>query len=310
MLTLWDGSRHHRQRNIHFGDCEEREFIIPFSLPGSHLKTELYDIKEWSLADTVWLISEENDDEVYITKEEKENLMTKKTIKKIHELTNHKGEKGLNYAYKTAGIAEHGLKKRIKQIVKACKVCKKHEKSKPRPKSTLPKASDFNEIVSFDLKFFTEKNKIVLWCVDACTRFIRGIVIKDKEAETVVRAIHENWICELGWPSIGFWFDNGREFINKEMEEFATKFKLSIKAGAAYSPWSNGSNERNHASADVIIKKILEEDRTVSFETAVKMATWTHNSNPNATGFSPLQLVTGKGVNILGISYRDTGMES
>ena len=47
----------------------------------------------------------------------------------------------------------------------------------------------------------------------------------------------------------------------------------------------------------------MEQDRKISLDTAVAMAGWTHNSNINHSGFSPLQLVTGKSVILPGITF-------
>ena len=51
------------------------------------------------------------------------------------------------------------------------------------------------------------------------------------------------------------------------------------------------------------MKKILEQDRKIDLPKAVTMAGWTHNSNINVTGYSPLQLVTGKSVTLPGITF-------
>ena len=139
--------------------------------------------------------------------------------------------------------------------------------------------------------------------VDSCTRFIKGVVIKNKEGNTVIDAIHKDWICNVGYPSVGFWADNGKEFSNYDLMGFTTKNNISIKLGPAHSPWSNGCNERNHYSADKIVDKIMESDKKVKLEEAVSIAGWTHNTNSNRSGFSPMQLVTGKSVIIPGITY-------
>ena len=70
-------------------------------------------------------------------------------------------------------------------------MCKKFKKSLGRPKVSLPKVMDFNEIVSLDCKQFGSKN--VLWMVDTFTRFIQGKVLKNKEALIVVDALNEAW---------------------------------------------------------------------------------------------------------------------
>ena len=93
-----------------------------------------------------------------------------------------------------------------------------------------------------------------------------------------------------------FWAYNGGEFENAKMEEFVNKMGIKIEFTPAYSPWSNGVNERNHYSCDVIIKKVMEEDKKINLQEAVTIASLTHNTNVNVLGFSPLQLVTWKNV--------------
>ena len=58
--------------------------------------------------------------------------------------------------------------------------------------------------------------------------------------------------------------DNGGDFANIELDEFTSKLGLTIKFGPSYSPWSNGVNKHNHALADLIIKKQIEDRRRCS----------------------------------------------
>ena len=55
------------------------------------------------------------------------------------------------------------------------------------------------------------------------------------------------------------------------MEEFVNKLGFKIKFMPAFSPWSNGINERNHCNCDVIVIKIIEEDKKVGLG---KQQTW------------------------------------
>ena len=71
--------------------------------------------------------------------------------------------------------------------------------------------------------------------------------------------------------------------------------------GPTYSPQSNGSNKRNHHSVDQVIKKIIEEEEKLDLQTARVMSIWIHNTNMTIKGYSPLQFVTGKAVNIQGV---------
>ena len=78
----------------------------------------------------------------------------------------------------------------------------------------------------------------------------------------------------------------------------------------AYSPWSNGLNERNHASADLMIRKLMEEKRTPLSDSLIKAASWTHNTSVNKLSYSPLQLVTGKAVTLPGLTTGNVSTES
>ena len=111
---------------------------------------------------------------------------------------------------------------------------------------------------------------------------------------------------------MGFWADNGGEFKNEQMQEMCDKMGISINFGPAFSPWSNGVHERNHASADLTLKKmVLENDsKTVLSNDLVKAASWVHNTNVNWMGFTPLQIATGKAVTVPGLTTGNVATES
>merc|ERR1712101_64938 len=169
-------------------------------------------------------------------------------------------------------------------------------------------ASSFNEVVTLDLKQFGDK--YVLWCIDSFTRFIQGKLLRNKKAETILNAINECWNLSFGIPAVGFYADNGTDFKNIKMDELISKLGISINYGPAYSPWSNGINERNHASCDITIKKLMDDKKTGLTDAVIKTAAFTHNTNVNKAGFSPLQLVTGKAANIPGLTMGNEGSES
>ena len=117
-------------------------------------------------------------------------------------------------------------------------------------------------------------------------------------------------VFEFWFSTDGFYADNGGEFQNNKVDEFTNRLGLKVEFGLAYSPWSNGINERNHYSCDIIVKKIMQEDRKITLQEAVDMAAWTHNSNVNKLGFTPEQLVMGKNIVFPGISTGNTATES
>ena len=94
----------------------------------------------------------------------------------------------------------------------------------------------------------------------AFSKFIKGTVIQNKEGETIVKAIINAWVFgTAGFPTRGFFADNGKEFDNEDIKALCRRMDLSIKHTPAYSPWLNGGNERRHASVDVTIVKLRED---------------------------------------------------
>merc|ERR1712112_628734 len=155
-----------------------------------------------------------------------------------------------------------------------------------------------------------KSSKHVLWCIDAFTRFVQGKFICNKKADTIVNALNECWNLPFGIPVVGYYADSGTEFQNVKLDELVSKLGISINYGPAYSPWSNGINERNHASCDITIKKLMEYKKIGLTDMLVKTAAWTHNTNVNRAGYSPLTLVTGKAVNIPGLTMNTVASES
>ena len=54
----------------------------------------------------------------------------------------------------------------------------------------------------------------------------------------------------------------------------------------------------------------MEEDKKIGLEEAVQMASWTHNTNVNVSGFMPMQLMTGKSVMIPGLTTGNIATDS
>ena len=85
----------------------------------------------------------------------------------------------------------------------------------------------------------------ILYLHDEFTKLIKGHIINDKSKDTIVKGIERKWIvgdgAGPGHPSKGFFSDNGGEFLNDYLIDFATAMNISIKMTVASSPWLNGS---------------------------------------------------------------------
>ena len=96
-----------------------------------------------------------------------------------------------------------------------------------------------------------------------------------------------------GHPTKGFYSDNGGEFLNNQLVNFAAKMNTTIKMTSANAPWQNGLVERHHATADIIYEKIRIENPDMDPQEAINHAAFAKNSDVNVSGFSPLQIIMG-----------------
>ena len=83
------------------------------------------------------------------------------------------------------------------------------------------------------------------------------------------------------------------EFKNPDILEAMEQFNIEVCVTAAYSPWSKGTCERNHAVVDFMVNKMLEESPKLKLDIALAHAINAKNSLQNHNGFAPIQLVTG-----------------
>ena len=260
---------------------------------------------EFEMNPAIWNVLLSENVEGALTEEEK------KEIFKLHRYFAHRsGQKLWENLFLPAGTFK-GKKKLVLDFLANCKVCRKFRKTPPRPKVGLPKARDANEVISMDLKIFKKDGKKkkeigILYLHDEFTKLIKGLVINDKNQDTIVKGIEKKWIvgdgAGPGHPSKGFFSDNGGEFLNDNLIDFASALNITIRMTAAASPWMNGSCERAHATVDRLVEKILEENPKTDLQKAVDLACFTKNTEINQTGYSPLQLLTGRAPSFPGLS--------
>ena len=118
--------------------------------------------------------------------------------------------------------------------------------------------------------------------------------MKTKTTEELVQGLKNGWFWTVGAPRSGVWGDNGTEFANGKMEDLCRIWGLKFAAGAPYSPWSNGINERNHHSCDRIVEKPMDKNPKMNLQEAVNQATWVHYTNITRSGAVPLTIMTGQ----------------
>jgi len=234
-----------------------------------------------------------------------------KQLMKLHRYFGHCSGDSLWRVIKYSSNKSGYTAGEVKEVCDNCNICQYSKKKMPRKKTSLPRSTAFNQVVTMDLKVHAD-GTYVLWLVDDATRLMRGQVIRDKTPETIIAALEKTWVnghgIGPGLPERYFFCDNGREFINEKMMEMAQAAGISIKSTGSYSPDQNGLNERNHGLADIIVEKLRRECPEMSLQEAVDQAAWGRNAQINELrGFSPFQLVFGRNPSLPGVSDLTTG---
>ena len=118
--------------------------------------------------------------------------LNKRPMEKVHRVLYHNSAKNMEFGFRSAGKREPGIVKSIKAVMEECDICKRNRRSRLRPTVVIPRASDFNSVATLDRKEIG--NVYVLWMLCAFTRMMKGVVLEDKRAETVIKSWHSRWL--------------------------------------------------------------------------------------------------------------------
>ena len=167
-----------------------------------------------------------------------------KRLVKMHEGLGHPGRIKFEEMLKATGNHDKCTVFLLNKLYENCLTCLRFKKNIPRPHVSPPIGNNFNETIVVDLKIWTKKNKIILYIIDAYSRFTMAVVVPNKQAGSIVQPIMDRWILNLFGPPGQILFDNGKEFSNSMMREMCEKFDIKMLTTGAYSPFQNGLCEK------------------------------------------------------------------
>ena len=250
----------------------------------------------------VMMTLKKESEEVLITLGENKSEKEKK-IGKLHHQFGHPSARRLILLFKDAGIYDKETNAIVDKLTNSCESCVKHSKTPSRPVVSMNMAHEINDIVALDLKEF-EKGKIYfLHMIDLASRFSRSCVIKSKEPKVIVENLITKWIGSgLGAPR-KILCDNGGEFANQTFLDLCENMNIEAMHTAAFSPFSNGVCERNHAVVDDMVYRMMAEDKDLKVEVALAWAVNAKNCLQMFGGFSPYQLLYGRNPRLPGVLY-------
>jgi phage gp16-like protein len=177
----------------------------------------------------------------------------------------------------------------VDNYVKSCPECCKFKKRKITP---LPLESFQDIFQPMDLVCMdavgpfcrTQRgNKYVLTFMDAMSRIIRAVPVRDISGNTVVGVL-KNYYADFGIPK-AILSDNGSSFKNEQVERLQKALGIQIRYTSIYKPSTN-KIERSHALLKDSISAIAKQ--TFSWDESLHWyQMYYNNSQHSATGFTP-----------------------
>ena len=216
-------------------------------------------------------------------------------LTKMHRGLGHPSQKTFERMLKFDGSFNKNVHDLVNKLYQNCLTCHKHKKAKSTPKVSPSLSQTVNDTITLDLKLFPKKGRHVLYMIDDFSRFVKTAIINNKEGDTIVKNFLDKWVFGTPYgPPRQVHTDNGTEFVNAVFREMTERFGIKHTTTGAHSPFSNGLNERNHHTVDLMVEKIMDSDKSISFEDALSKAVYAKNTMLNVHGFSPAQILTGR----------------
>lgn len=212
-------------------------------------------------------------------------------LSRLHRTYAHSGAERLLQLLKEAGYSSPGLAQVVQRVTVNCAVCRSNRSRPPQAVVTMPRRAALNDTLAIDLAELAGRGQF-LHAVEIGTRLSRCVIVGDKEAPTIVRALLSHWECLYGAPRC-LLMDPGREFHNSLLRVFAERFNIAVHVTAAQSAWSNGICERHNGVVKHVVTCLAADYPSASFQELLDHACFAKNSLSVHGCASPFQLATG-----------------
>ena len=213
---------------------------------------------------------------------------------KIHRQFCHLSKENMVTFLKDSGKWDESFNEILEEIYSKCKTCRLFKRAPSRPVVALPASSDFNEVLTMDLKERKiDRYNYILHMIDAYTRFSVSMWLTRKLTSCVAEGVLTHWVAIFGLPK-RIWTDLGGEFCSDEIKEIGELLNVELGTAGGLAPWMNGLCERNHQVIDTCLEKMMCDMPNLSPEIALAWACNAKNTLSMNNGFSSHQLVFGR----------------
>ena len=177
-----------------------------------------------------------------------------------------------------------GLSSRLQQLIQRCKICNKHSVQNREPLIVTDKPMGPWQKIGTDL--FDYNGKVYIVVIDYFSNWIESCQLPDATAKSVI-AYMNNLVSRYG-IFYEIRSDNGPCYSAHKLKDFCNRLSARHITSSPHYAQSNGMSEAGVKIVKGLMKKNNDD---------VLKATFTHNSTPMASGYSPAQLFLGRKLN-------------
>jgi hypothetical protein len=227
-------------------------------------------------------------------------VLVEKCIAYAHEstLSSHMGM-GSTVAKLTRDFYFPGVSGKVKRFVRSCDICQRaatRSVGRKAPLLSMKIASNPFEEVYIDLvgeivPASAEGHRWMLTMLDSATKFPIAIPLKRTDSVTICEAL------QAEFSIYGFArrivCDNGANLNSAVLQDVYRMCNIELRNSPVYCPQNNSCLERSHAVMKSILKKLtMEQPR--EWHRYVPALLFAMRNTPNASGFSPFELLFGR----------------
>ena len=213
-------------------------------------------------------------------------LERQQVLKDIH--TGHLGESKCLERAKDL-VWWPGLTTEVRDLVKTCATCLKHRSQPREPLISVPFPERPWWQIGMDLCTVEERGNDYLIIMDYFSRYLIAEKLTDTTAETVCRTVKKVFSL-FGIPNSVI-SDNGPQFVSDRFKQLMDQWNILHRTSSPKYSQSNGEAERGVQTFKKLIKKNENVDQ----------ALLCYRDAPLQNGYSPAQLLMGRGLNSMGI---------
>ena len=225
-----------------------------------------------------------------------------RTVQRLHRNLGHPSSEALVTLLESRGASEQILQAARKY---QCVACLRYKKpNQPSPSSLRSEAKQFGDVIQCDVMWIrVGKNKHpILSVIDQATKYQVATLLPSERGEHLIHGLERAWVKHFGVPTT-LCSDEGRGWVGDAMNQWTSTNSVNHEVAPGEAHTRLALVERRHQVLRKALEIFLNDrnlDGTAGLRTALTYVMPQINSAPTVAGFSPMQWVLGRQVQLPG----------